>query len=167
MNSSHSIHRGLQHTLEALLEGWHALRQRALHALTHFTPGEAQAEPDDPELRFVHGASRWGLLAAEVREEDDRVVVSVEIPGMEPEDFSLEVSDEALMIRGEKRASREQSSGRHFVLERAYGGFERRLHLPAEVDRTQVSAHYRRGVLSVVLPKLDRTRSRRVKIETA
>lgn len=161
MSIPHQHHEDSRHTFNALMEGWNALRQRAAHALTHFIPsGAVDAAP-------MRGASRWGLLAAEVREMADRVVVAIEAPGMRAGDFEVDVIESALVIRGEKRVADGEDGtavGRYFLLERAYGRFERVIHLPAEVDRDRAAADYRCGVLTVMLPKRTRQRAGRVAV---
>ena len=165
MSTLDQIHHGLQHALESLAEGWHALRQRAAHAVTRFSPCGGAGGGNGPERALLHGASRWGLLAAEVREDEEQVVVTLEAPGMRAEDFDLQVVDDLLVVRGEKRMETEEAfGGRYFLLERAYGAFERAIHLPAEVDQHRAKAHYRCGVLSIALPKRNRIRSRRVPV---
>jgi HSP20 family protein len=92
--------------------------------------------------------------------------VNLEVPGMEAGDFDIEVVEDLLVIRGEKRVEREDTGGgRYFLLERAYGAFERAIHLPAEVEQDRAEANYRRGVLSVSLPKRNRHWSRRVSVD--
>jgi HSP20 family protein len=162
MTTLNQVSQGLHHAWESLAEGWHALKQRSAHALTHFLPGESA---NGSEAALVHGAARWAILAAEVREDEDRVVVRLEAPGMAAEDFDIEVVDDLLVIRGEKRVEREDTGdGRYFLLERAYGAFERAIRLPAEVRQDQAEASYKRGVLSVSLPKRARNLSRRVSV---
>ncbi|MGZ8243942.1 Hsp20/alpha crystallin family protein [Methylomagnum sp.] len=156
MNTSHQDGYDSSRALSVLSEGWHALKQRAAHALTHFMPA-GEAGPG-------RGASRWSLLPAEVCETEDRVVVALEAPGMRPEDFDVDVIENVLVIRGEKRAAQEEmpEAGRYFLLERAYGAFGRAVHLPADVDRDHATTHYRAGVLAITLPKRVRNRVGRV-----
>lgn len=162
------VHHGIHHALHSLAEGWSALKQRASRALTRFTPREPSYEDQLSEGKLIQGASRWGLLAAEMREENDRIVVDIEIPGMEPDDFEIEIVDGQLIIRGEKRTGQAETvSGRYFLLERAYGFFERAIHLPAEVDQENIKARYRRGILSIWLPKSSRKRSQSIPVTTA
>jgi HSP20 family protein len=164
MSTLNQIRHGLHHAIDSFTEGWRALRQRASHALTHFALPE-NGESGTPEASLLHGTARWSVLAADVQENDDRILVNLEVPGISPEDFEIEVIDDVLVIRGEKRVEQEHTEGgRYFLLERAYGVFERAIHLPAEIDRDQAQAQYRRGVLTVILPKRDRNLSRRVKV---
>jgi HSP20 family protein len=100
----------------------------------------------------------------DVRETDDEVLVTAEIPGLEEKDFELSLSAEALTIRGEKRHQHEEKGSVH-RFERSYGAFERTLPLPCEVEADKASATYRNGVLSVTLPKAPSARRRVHRIE--
>jgi HSP20 family protein len=64
-----------------------------------------------------------------------------------------------------KKVAREETRGHYYVMERAYGRFERAIKLPARVDDASARARYRRGVLTVSLPKIDGPRGRRIAVE--
>ncbi len=154
---------------ENLAEGWHQLRRRAGHALTRFNPirrrsgGEVETADEQDMLR----ASRWGLLAADIWMNDREVVVTLEVPGMDKEDFDIRVVDGYLVIRGTKQIRREQGAGDYYRIECAYGEFERAIPLPVEVDEAGAKASYRKGVLKVRLPKHSRQLPRHIKVESA
>jgi len=166
MSTLDQVLHGLQHGWDSLAEGWHALRQRAGHALTRFTPISTTGAAQTPADQLLHNAAHWGLLTSEVRETTDRVVVKLEAPGMEPQDFEIEVVDDVLVVRGHKHIENEAVEGRYYLLERAYGSFERAFRLPAAVQRDQTSAQYHRGVLTIALPKSHPKTSRRIAIST-
>lgn len=151
MNPFEKIGRGLFDTWESLAAGWHELWQRAGNALTRFHP-TPKSDDDADTAQARREVSQWGILAAEVTSDDDGVDVRLEIPGMEPDDFDIEVVDDRLVVRGEKQLEREDRRGRLVLLERAYGRFERRIPLPAAVDEGGAKASYKRGVLRVRLP---------------
>lgn len=146
------------HAWDALLDGWQRLYRRAAGAMTRFGPG---ARSEGAEL--AERSAGWGVLAGEVLDGEDKVVVRLETPGMSKDDFDLEVVSDYLIVRGEKRVSREETQGRWQITECAYGRFERAIPLPAPVDSEQASASYDRGVLRVELPKRQ-PRSRGVKL---
>jgi HSP20 family protein len=106
----------------------------------------------------------WGVLACEVFDDDDRVIVRLEAPGMEKDDFDLQVQDDYLVVRGEKQMARERSEGGYRISECAYGSFERAIPLPAGVETDGASASYRRGVLRVDLPKSTQHRRRSISV---
>lgn len=163
MSTLEQLRSGFGRAWETLTEGWQHLRERAAEALTRFRPAEGGAL-ETAEEQAVRRAARWGLLAAEVSEEPDRIVVRLEAPGMEPEDFDVSVEDGYLVIRGEKRFRHVSRAGRYHVMECAYGRFERALALPAPVDMARARARYRRGVLTVELPKTHEARARRIEV---
>jgi HSP20 family protein len=160
MNTLEQLRRGLGQWRNSLVEGWEHLRERTLQALTHFKVVRDADTDDDQPTQLMLQAPRWGLIAAELRETDDAVLVSLEVPGMDNDDFDIAVIDDYLVVRGEKRLDNERSEGRFHVMECAYGRFERVIKLPVAVDDSAARARYRRGVLSVTLPK-SRTALRR------
>jgi HSP20 family protein len=109
----------------------------------------------------------WGVLAAEVFDDDDTVVVRLEAPGMDKGDFELQVMEDALVVRGEKQLERERTEGRYHVTERAYGRFERTIPLPDEVEGNQAQASYTNGVLRVELPKVASRRRKTIKVQVS
>ena len=164
MSTLQQIRKGMNRALESIQEGWQHLRERASNALTRFSPNTG----DDAEYRNLEAASaRWGLLAAEVREDDDEVVVRLEVPGMDKDQFDISLYDDVLVVRGEKHIQREESKGRYHIMERAYGRFERAIPLHAEVDIDAAKAKYKRGVLTVRLPKANRKVRRRIQVKQA
>lgn len=165
MSSLHQLRHGLNRLWDNLTEGWQQLRERAGQAVTHFSPTPSTGRVATREDRLVRSASRWGLLAADVQEDHHNVIVRLEVPGMEAEDFDLSVEDDYLVVRGEKKVQHEHNDGRFYSLECAYGRFERALPLPAAVDQNQAQAKYKRGVLTITLPKLKQSASRRIEIK--
>lgn len=164
MSTFAEIGEGLERAWDTLSEGWRQLRRRATQALTRFNPGDRRGGLETTDEQFLQSASRWGLLTADVSENDDEVRVRLEAPGMEADDFDLQVNGNVLVVRGEKRVERDQVDGRFHVIECAYGSFERAIPLPAEVDEQGARARYRRGVLTVRLPKKAGARKRRIEV---
>ena len=148
-----SVTEELSRAWEGLQTGWRTMMERAANALTRFIPGKAAEQEDAQAIRLRTTSPGWGMLAAEMHETPAEVSVRIEAPGMEADDFDIEVRGRQLLIKGEKHIARESEEGRYHVTERAYGCFERVLPLPAEVDDSGAVASYKRGVLSVRLPK--------------
>ncbi|HEB67084.1 MAG TPA: Hsp20/alpha crystallin family protein [Gammaproteobacteria bacterium] len=163
MSTLEQFRDGLQQMAHNISEGWQHLRDRASRALTRFTPVRA-GRVETPADQAALAGARWSLLSAEVEERGNDVIVRLEVPGMDREDFDISVVDDMLVVRGEKRAEREQQEGRFYILECAYGAFERLIPLPAPVDESRAKARYRRGVLTVTLPKTTAARSRRIEV---
>ena len=165
MSTFDQIRRGLGQAWDNVAEGWHQLRERAAQALTRFSPVRHGGELETVEDQVARQGAHWSLLAAEVEEQDKDVVVRLEVPGMESDDFDIAVIDDHLIVRGEKRVQREQQRGRYYVMECAYGSFERALPLPAPVEESKARANYRRGVLTITLPKRQSSARRRINVE--
>lgn len=89
----------------------------------------------------------------DVRETDDAVIVSAELPGLEEKDVEVTLSDDVLTIRGEKKSEREEKDGGYSYSERSFGTFERRIPIDASVMEDKVAATFKNGVLTVSLPK--------------
>lgn len=85
---------------------------------------------------------------------------------MREEDFDIDVQGDRLVVRGEKHVRREHQEGRYYLMECAYGRFERIVPLPAPVTDQGAQAHYRRGVLTITLPKRLAARRRRITVTT-
>ena len=164
MSTLSQIREGLSRAWDSITEGWRELREMAAEALTRFHPTAATESSSDLPVRR---SMRWGLLAAEVADADDEVLVRLEVPGMDPDDFDLEVVGDVLVVRGEKHLSRDGHYGEYYVSERAYGRFERAVQLPASVDESKAHARYHAGVLTVRMPKLQPRKRARISIERA
>lgn len=164
MSTLDQIREGFHLVWDSLAEGWESLRQSASHALTWFRPEDRAEEKGTALANLLDNCPRWSLLAAELIENDEQVRVRLEVPGMEPGNFEIQVVNNVLVIRGNKQIEHEQTEERYFLLERAYGSFERAIQLPSEVDGERAAARYKRGVLTVTLPKRQSQKVQRISI---
>jgi HSP20 family protein len=101
----------------------------------------------------------------DVTETDKEVRVTAELPGVDEKDIALELDENALILSGEKKEEHEEKSRTGYRLERAYGSFRRVIPLPSRVDVEKVHAEFKRGVLSVKLPKLEESSRKRIEIK--
>ena len=108
--------------------------------------------------------SAW-IPAVDVVENKEGVRISVELPGVKPEDVKLSVENSVLTIRGEKRVTYEEKTDRMHRFERQYGSFERTFSLPSTVDVEHIDARYDNGVLTVDLPKAERAKPKQIEIK--
>lgn len=156
------VRQGAEQAWTSLSEGWHALRARTSGALTRFRRSDRTSATDANGGRFE--SSGWGLLAADVRLEGDRVVVRIEAPGMSRDDLQIDVDGDRLCVWGEKRFDSESQAADYRLVQCAYGSFRREVRLPLPVDAALASASYRDGVLRIEMPRLDRGRGRRIQV---
>lgn len=108
-------------------------------------------------------AGTW-MPRVDVAETDKEIKVTAELPGMDEKDVNLELSDNVLTISGEKRTEKEETEKNYYRSERSYGFFHRSLALPDGVDRDKVEATFKKGVLTVTLPKTATAQSKATKI---
>ena len=160
------LKQGADQAWESLSEGWRELSARASGALTRFRPAPAaNRSPVQDEGWLPFGG--WAFMAADVFDDDDKVIVRIEAPGMRREDFNVELHGDVLTVWGEKRLDREAGHGRYSVVQCAYGNFRRDVALPVSVKPDKTKASYRDGVLRIELPKADAARARRIAVQTA
>lgn len=155
---------GLEHAWDSLAEGWREMRERTTNALTRFRPPPSSREEDD-DLPALPLRAGWGLLAADVYDADDRIVVRLEAPGMRKDDFRIEVQGDQLVIEGDKRYERESIQGRYRMMQCAYGSFCRTVPLPVPVHADRARARYADGVLRIEVPKREDARPRRIEVK--
>jgi HSP20 family protein len=163
MNKLDQLKHGIGHAWESLAEGWRDISHRAGSALTRFKPGRSSAAAESTAEDF-DALGGWAFMAADVFDDDEKVVVRLEAPGMRREDFNIELDGDVLSVWGEKRLERESNQGRWRVMQCAYGSFRRGVPLPVPVRGDKIRATYRDGVLRIELPKAEGARARRIEV---
>lgn len=113
MDKLAELKHGLVETWYSLGEGWRQLRDRTSEALTRFTPVNRSRSSSEVPSSSPALASNWGLLAGDLYEDGDQIVVRLDVPGMVKEDLNLEVRGDALIISDEKHIEQEQGNGRY------------------------------------------------------
>jgi len=111
---------------------------------------------------------RWSenfIPSVDVKEENDQVVVSAELPGMDQEDIDVEVTQDSVRIAGEKKQEEKKEEKGYYHRETSYGAFERVIDLPTAVDEEKAEAEFSKGVLTIKLPKSEQARAKRKKVE--
>ena len=104
------------------------------------------------------------LPAVDVSEDDGGYLVSVDVPGMKPEDVTVTVENNVLTVSGERRfENRSEKHGYHRV-ERRYGSFKRAFTLPEGVDIDHIDASVENGTLTVRIPKPEAAQPKRIKV---
>ncbi|MCW5659710.1 MAG: Hsp20/alpha crystallin family protein [Burkholderiaceae bacterium] len=156
MKTFDDLRQGVASWRDSLADGWERLRRSAAGTLTRFRPGgktdlPARHESDDDNSLAGMG---WALLGGDVFEDQRRIVVRLEAPGLEKQDFDIQVMHDTLVVSGDKRFEREEGDGRWRLVQCAYGSFQRRFDLPAPVQADHAKATYRNGVLRIELRKL-------------
>jgi len=89
----------------------------------------------------------------DISETDKEIVISAELPGMEDKEIDVSVSKDSLTIKGEKKEEKEEKGKSYYRMERSYGSFCRTIPLPSEIDTEKAVAEFKKGVLTIKLPK--------------
>lgn len=89
----------------------------------------------------------------DVSETEKEVVISAELPGIEEKDIDVSLSKDAITIKGEKKEEKEEKGKSYYRMERSYGSFSRTIPLPAEIDADKTTAEFKKGVLTIKMPK--------------
>lgn len=103
----------------------------------------------------------------DVTEDKDAVTVKAEVPGVEQDDLTVSLQDGVLTIKGEKEVEKEEKDKQYHRVERTYGAFMRALRLPAAVDGSKVTATFKNGVVTIVLPKAPEAKGTTIPIKAA
>lgn len=100
---------------------------------------------------------------------DKEYTVSVEVPGVDEKDVKIEIANDTLTIRGEKKQEIEEKDKNYYRMERSYGSFQRVLSLPEDADQEGIKATFKNGVLTVNMPRksVPQPDVRRIQIQSA
>jgi HSP20 family protein len=102
--------------------------------------------------RSLGGGGNTWAPPIEVAERDGNYVVRAELPGIQPDDVKVEVTDDALIVQGERKSEHDENKGGVHRTEHHYGQFYRSVQLPEGVNAEQVQANFDNGVLEVKIP---------------
>jgi HSP20 family protein len=107
------------------------------------------------------------MPAMDVYETDEKVVVTVELPGITAEDVEVSVEDSTLTVSGKREFASEVTEESYHRIERRYGSFSRAVTLPPQVDAGKVDARFDDGVLSIEVPKVEKAKPKKIQIKGA
>lgn len=106
-----------------------------------------------------------GFPKTDVADNENQIEVKVDLPGMDEQDIDISVTEDTLTIKGEKRSESEEKNKDFYLHERSYGAFMRTVPLPVGIQADKAEAEFKKGVLTVTLPKAPGTASRSKKIQ--
>jgi HSP20 family protein len=147
-------------------------------ALARWTPrGNLQSFQDEMNRmfdQFFRGGTgeeagwgvRTGAPPVDIYETDDALILKAELPGVSKDDVSIEIHQNTLILRGQRKHDAEVKEEHYHRVERAYGTFQRSFMLPTLVDQEHVQATYHDGVLELRLPKSEAAKPKRIAIQS-
>ena len=116
-------------------------------------------DPEDRAQKFTPFAN--------LAETESAYELSVDLPGIDANDVTVELNDGNLIVAGERKSESEEDSKTFHRVERRYGKFRRVLAIPSPVDENQITAEYKDGVLHVVLPKSEKVKVKKIVVNKA
>lgn len=116
---------------------------------------------------FTGLSSRTLMPSMDLAETDEEIELTAELPGMEEKDVQLNVVDNHLTIRGEKKNQREEKEKDYHLVERNYGSFVRTVELPPGVNLDSIKAVMSKGVLKVTVPKPPPAQAKTIEVKAA
>jgi HSP20 family protein len=117
---------------------------------------------DGEESAWIRGV--WAP-SVDIYESEDAFVLKAELPGFTKDDVQIELHNNRLTVRGERKQETEAKEEQYHRRERAYGRFERSFMLPTMIDADKVTANFKNGVLELRLPKSEKAKPKRIAIQ--
>lgn len=116
-------------------------------------------------LRREQGHSGFFSPSVDIKENDKEVSIKAELPGMDENDIEVSLTNDALTIKGEKKEEKEEKHKDYYRMERSYGSFSRTISLPNGIDSQKADAVFKKGVLTITVPKTAEAKAKVKKIE--
>lgn len=107
-----------------------------------------------------------GQLALDAYQTPDNIVVKAPIAGVKPEDLEISITDEVVTVKGERKAEETINKEDYFAQECYWGSFSRSYVLPVPGDSEKAAAAVKDGILTITIPKLEKSKTKVIKIET-
>jgi HSP20 family protein len=145
-------------------------------ALTRWSPYRDMVNVRDEMNRvfnefFGRGSQEEGAWFAgawsppvDIFETDEALIMKAELPGFSKDDISIELKDNTLIMKGERKRQDEVKEGNYHRMERMYGAFQRSFMLPTTVEHDNVKASYKDGILELHLPKVQAAQPKRIAV---
>jgi HSP20 family protein len=115
-------------------------------------------------LRRFGEAGEWPSV--DMCETEKEILVKADVPGMEAKDIHVSIDGNVLTLQGERKQERAEKGENFHRLERSYGLFSRSITLPAGVAQEKAKASYKRGILTITLPKTGRESVKKIQVKT-
>ncbi len=105
------------------------------------------------------------MLPLDVSETEDAYIVKASIPGVNPDDIDITLTDNVLTIKAEIKEEKEIEEAKYHLRERRFGVFSRSITLPTAVEADKVEAVYENGVLTLTIPKAEEVKPRKIAVQ--
>jgi HSP20 family protein len=118
-----------------------------------------------PVAREDGRLSMWnGYPTVDIYDNDENIVITAELPGINKTDIVIDVKDRVLTLKGERSFDNEVKEEKYYCRERTFGKFQRAFRLPADVDPEKISADYKDGILKIDIPKPEEQKPKKITV---
>jgi HSP20 family protein len=100
----------------------------------------------------------------DIVEKDDKLLTTVELPGINKEDVSISIENNVLSIEGTKKHEKEEKKEQYYRNERSFGSFKRSFKLPYPVDAKKIKANFKNGLVKIEIPKSPEAKAKEIPI---
>lgn len=118
-----------------------------------------------PGLLEESSVKELKAVAADVYETEGEVVVELAIPGIKPEDISVNITGDTLSVSGVSKEEEEEKKKDYYQKQIHYGSFAQTVVLPTTVQPNKAEAHFNHGILKIVLPKTEEVKPKKIEIK--
>jgi HSP20 family protein len=126
-----------------------------------------KAFEDTMSRLFAEPSARPWVPPVDISENENELVVKADVPDVKFEDIQVNLENDTLTLKGERKFEKASDKGGYHRIERSYGSFERSFTVPNTVDAEHVKADYKNGVLTVTLPKKEAAKPRKINVEVS
>lgn len=120
---------------------------------------------DDTDAKWLDEEEYEGQLAIDAYQTDDSVVVKAPVAGVRPDDLEIAITDEVVTVKGERHDDSTVTRDHYFTQECYWGSFSRSYLLPVPVEADKADAKLQNGILTITIPKQEKTRTRVIKVK--
>jgi HSP20 family protein len=135
-------------------------------AVENFPAGLRVFEDTVNRLLSEPAARPWSP-AVDIFETENELLLKADLPGLDMKDIDIQIENETLSLRGERKYENSSKDGGFHRVERGYGAFVRYFTLPETIDPERVTADYKNGVLTVTLQKKELAKPRQIKVQVS
>ncbi|HUD20723.1 MAG TPA: Hsp20/alpha crystallin family protein [Candidatus Saccharimonadales bacterium] len=120
---------------------------------------------DQTQEEWIAEEEEEGQLAIDAYQDDDNIIIKAPIAGVNVDDLEISITDEVVTIKGQRKNEQEIDRQGYFVQECYWGAFMRSYILPVSVDAAKAEATMRNGILTIRIPKQEKTKTRVLKVQ--
>ena len=103
--------------------------------------------------------------SVDISEDNNSITINAEVPGTIKDNIKVNIQDNTITLKGEKKQEKEEKDANYHRIERNYGAFMRSFTLPAPVQSDKIKASYKNGILKIVLPKTEEVKPKEIPID--